>query len=243
MKAYLVAAGKFHDIDFARLELLKLLAELPHIRTNVAHDYSDIETICGSQILISYTCDVVPTPAQTEGLKRFLEGGGKWLALHGTNSILRFGDDGIVDCPNEAPAFMDLLGTAFAAHPPIEPYKVHVTRADHPLTAGLRDFNIEDELYLSRRTAEIDVLLHTVFHGACPEFRAKEWKEDQVPVLYLRKVGKGAVLYLTLGHCRGHYDLQPIRNFNPHPQRCAWNYPIYYELLRRALRWSQTSEM
>ena len=28
---HLVAAGKYHDIDFARLELLKLLAEHEHI--------------------------------------------------------------------------------------------------------------------------------------------------------------------------------------------------------------------
>src|SRR3546814_8303082 len=35
VKAHLVAAGKYHDIDFARLELLKLLAEHPEIRTSV----------------------------------------------------------------------------------------------------------------------------------------------------------------------------------------------------------------
>ena len=31
----LVAGGKYHDIDFARLELLKLLAEDERIRTRV----------------------------------------------------------------------------------------------------------------------------------------------------------------------------------------------------------------
>jgi hypothetical protein len=50
-------------------------------------------------------------------------------------------------------------------------------------------------------------------------------------------VGQGAILYLTLGHCRGHYDLQPVSAFWPHPQRCAWNYPVLYELLRRAIGW------
>ena len=29
--AHVVAAGKYHDIDYARLELLKLLAEHPNI--------------------------------------------------------------------------------------------------------------------------------------------------------------------------------------------------------------------
>jgi uncharacterized protein len=33
--AHFVAVGKYHDVDFARLELLKLLAEHPQIRTTV----------------------------------------------------------------------------------------------------------------------------------------------------------------------------------------------------------------
>lgn len=237
MRAHLIAAGKYHDIDFARLELLKLLAEHAEIRTSVSSDYADTDRIEAARLLISYTCDLVPTPEQTGVLRRFLEAGGRWLALHGTNSLLRFGDDGICDTPNDAPEFMELLGTRFAGHPPIAPYKVFVTRDDHEMTRGLRDFRVEDELYLSHRTAEIDVLLHTGFTGRCDEFRDAEWDVDDMPVLYERKIGKGAVMYLTLGHCRGHYDLRPVADFWPHPQRCAWNYPVYYELLRRAIRW------
>ncbi|WP_439533159.1 ThuA domain-containing protein [Polymorphobacter sp.] len=239
MKAHLIAAGRFHDIDFARLELLKLLAEHAEIRTSVASDYADTDSLTAADLLITYTCDLVPNPEQTKALQQFLARGGRWLALHGTNSILRFGADGVVDCADEAPEFMALLGTRFGAHPPIAPFKVHVTRADHPLTEGLKDFRIEDELYLTRRTADIDVLLHTRFTGQCPEFRDADWDEAEVPVLYERKVGAGAILYLTLGHCRGHYDLQPVAPFWPHPQRCSWNYPVFTQLLRRAILWGQ----
>lgn len=239
MKAHLIAAGRFHDIDFARLELLKLLAEHADIRTSVSSDYADTQRLAAADLLITYTCDLVPTPAETEVLTAFLERGGRWLALHGTNSILRFGADNIVDCPDEAPAFMALLGSRFTAHPPIAPFKVQVTRGDHALTKGLRDFRIEDELFLLRRTNDLDVLLHTSFTGHCPEFRDADWNEAEVPVLYERKVGAGAILYLALGHCRGHYDLQPVAPFWPHPQRCSWNYPVFYELLRRGIRWGQ----
>lgn len=170
-------------------------------------------------------------------LAGWLERGGRWLALHGTNSILRFMEDGTVATPDEAPEFMQLLGTQFAGHPPIDRYKVRVTRGDHAMTAGLRDFQVIDELYLTRQTAQIDVLLHTAFTGTCPEFGDHHWDEAQVPVMYERRIGNGAVLYLTLGHCRGHYDLQPLAGFYPHPERCAWNYPVFYELLRRGIRW------
>ena len=39
IKAYLVAGGKYHDIDYARLEILKILGEDERIRTRVAEDY------------------------------------------------------------------------------------------------------------------------------------------------------------------------------------------------------------
>ena len=62
---YLVAGGKYHNIDHARLEMLKLLAEQPRIKVLVGADYSDIDAICASDFLITYTCDVVPDAAQT----------------------------------------------------------------------------------------------------------------------------------------------------------------------------------
>lgn len=237
MQVHLVAAGKYHDIDFARLELLKLLAEHGEIRTSVSSDYADTARLAAADLLISYTCDLVPDAEQTRALAEWVERGGRWLALHGTNSLLRFAADGKVDCPDENPDFMALLGTRFTAHPPIEPFKVEVTRGDHRMTKGLRDFAIDDELYLTRRTGDIDVLLHTRFTGRCPEFRDEHWDESEVPVLYERRVGHGLILYLTLGHCRGHYDLRPLAGFWPHPQRCGWNYPVFYELLRRGICW------
>jgi type 1 glutamine amidotransferase len=237
MRVHLIASGKFHDIDFARLELLTLLAEHAEIRTSVSADYADVDSLAMADLLITYTCDVIPDAAQTDALRRWLEAGGRWLALHGTNAALRFADDGKVDCPDDNPDFTALAGSRFGGHPPIAPFKVSVTRSDHPMTAGLRDFRIEDELYLIHRTAVLDVLLHTSFTGTCPEFREESWDDPQVPVLYEHCIGQGQILYLTLGHCRGHYDLQPVASYWPHPQRCAWNYPVFYELLRRGIRW------
>jgi hypothetical protein len=235
---YFVASGKYHDIDFARLELLKLLAEHDNIRTTVAPDYSDIEAICASDFLMTYTCDVVATPEQTARLKDYVASGGKWLALHGTNSILRFLEDGRVDAPNEAPEFMELLGTQFVAHPPIGPFKVEVVDDTHALTQGMTDFEVIDELYLSRTDADIKTLMQTRFTGEATGFVEDKWEDAVVPITYLRDVGKGQVFYCTLGHCRGHYDVTVMTPFYPHTERCAWNYPIYYELLRRSIKWA-----
>ena len=242
MQVHLVAAGKYHDIDFARLELLKLLSEIPEIRTTVAIDYGDLDRVADCSLLITYTCDVVPTDEEVAGLTEFLERGGRWLALHGTNSVIRFGENGSAVTPDVAPDFMALLGTRFVGHPPIEPFKVRIS-GDHPLTAGMRDFSTLDELYLSERTASIEVLMHSAFGGgACPDFADSDHSTQDVPILYLRQVGDGAILYCTLGHCRGHYDLRPLSNFWPHVQRCSWDYPEFAEILRRGIRWGMARQ-
>ena len=72
--AYLICGGKYHDNDFARLELLKLLHGHEQIRVKVGNDFSDIEGIKNSDCLITYTCDVVPTEEEQLGLKSFLDG-------------------------------------------------------------------------------------------------------------------------------------------------------------------------
>lgn len=234
---HLIAAGKYHDIDFARLELLKLLAELPHLRTSVAMNFSDLERLSECALLITYTCDLMPEGEEVEALRTFLERGGRWLALHGTNSILKFDASGKVTTPDEAPEMMALLGTRFIGHPPIAPMKVRVVRK-HPLTDGLRDFSTIDELYLCEVTSEIEILLESRFEGGeCPDFAVATLPAQDVPVLYIRNLGAGAVLYCSLGHCRGHYDLRPLAPFWPHPQRCSWEYPVFLEILRRAIRW------
>src|SRR3990167_11432602 len=90
----LVAAGNYHDIDFARLELLKLLGENQRIRVRVFEDYRDLEAISAADFLLTYTCEVIPSLEQQIALRQWLEQGGRWYALHGTNSILRFLDNG-----------------------------------------------------------------------------------------------------------------------------------------------------
>lgn len=56
--------------------------------------------------------------------------------------------------------------------------------------------------------------------------------------MYRKTVGQGAVLYLTLGHCRGHYDMRPLMDYYPQVERGAWELPVFHELLRRSLRWA-----
>ncbi|MEX3785775.1 ThuA domain-containing protein [Paraburkholderia sp. BR14374] len=238
-----VAAGKFHDIDFARLEILKLLAEDERIRVRVFEDYSNLEAIRAADFLVTYTCDVVPSLDQQEALRAWVEGGGRWFALHGTASILRFLSTGEVDSPKLAPHFMETLGSQFISHPPIGPYLVEVADSEDPMTQGLEPFEVSDELYLSDVHAELHVLLDTSFEGEATGFARRDWTAARHPVLYRRPLGEGSVLYFTLGHCRGHYDMQPLVEYWPEVQKCAWDVPVFYEILKRGIAWGRGDQV
>ncbi|WP_101758037.1 ThuA domain-containing protein [Oceanicoccus sp. KOV_DT_Chl] len=245
LDVYLVAGGKYHNIDHARVEILKLLAEQPRIKVKVGADYSDIDTICESDIIITYTCDVLPSDEETTRLCEFIRSGKKWFALHGTNSILRFlePDDGgefKVDCPEENIAFMEMLGSQFMSHPPIHEYEVVATEPDHPLVKDIPPFKVDDELYLCKFHGEHHTLMHTHWSDHVVNFVRDDWKKDTdiQPVLYIHPYGEGQVLYFTLGHCRGKYDMQPLIEEYPVPEEGAWQTEEFYEVLRRGIVWA-----
>jgi hypothetical protein len=237
----LVAGGKYHDIDFARLELLTLLAEDANVRVRVFEDFEATDAIAAADFLVSYTCDVVPSDLAQEALGEWVARGGRWHALHGTNSVLRFGADGKVETPPLAPRFMDILGSQFMAHPPIAPYRVDVADPAHPLVAGIEPFDVEDEQYLVAQLADLHILLDTAFEGETPDFARGHWPAQRHPVLYLRTLGQGAVLYNTLGHCRGHHDLRPLVRWWPSVDRGAWALPVFRTLLRRGIDWAKAA--
>jgi len=236
VKVYLVAAGDYHDIDFARLEVLKLLGENEKIRVSVAQNYRDLDAINAADFLVTYTCNVVPSQAEQQALRDYVSGGRRWFALHGTNSILKFLADGRVDSPEIAPVLMQTLGTQFIAHPPIQPFKVRVADRNHELVKGIGEFETDDELYLSRIHGKLHMLLDTQYNGPAKGFVEEQWNDDAPrPVYYIHKVGNGEVLYLNLGHCRGYYDMQPLMDRYPRIERGSWQLPQYYELLRRGI--------
>ena len=239
INVFFVCAGKYHDIDFARLEILKLLSAHDNIRTTVADDYSNIEAIENADFLISYTCEVIPTPDQQIALRDYISRGGRWIALHGTNSILKFLGDGRVACPDEAPLFMELLGSQFAAHPPLQDFNVTISDPNHELTRNLAPFTVNDEIYLIKNTGDIHCLLETRWTGTVKEFEDSDWTKDAPrPVMYLNNFGEGQILYLTLGHCRGKYDMQPLIDEYFRVERCSWESPVFYDLLARSILWA-----
>jgi uncharacterized protein len=180
VEALLIVGGRLHDFDFARLELLKLLADHPRVRVGVAADYRDVEALARSRFLVSYTCDVRPSEPEQAALGRFA------------------------------------------------------------LVAGIGAFDTDDELYLSEYhdSERLIPLLDTSYRGTAGGFVESDWSAGGRLVSYVRPLGRGAVLYNTLGHCRGHWDMRPVMDWYARVERCSWELPQYHELLGRGVRWA-----
>lgn len=237
-RGMLVVGGKFHDMEYARRELLAMLGADDRITVRAFEDYDRHDLLADCDFLVSYTCDVAPSVEGQRAIRDFVARGGRWLALHGTNSLLAFLDTGKVSAPRIAPHFMETLGTTFVAHPPILPYLVEVARADDPLIEGIEPFEVTDELYLMEKHADLDVLLDTEFDGRADGFEENVWAKARHPVLYRRLLGAGEVVYFTLGHCRGHYDMRPILDRWPTIDRGSWELPEFRTIVGRGIAWA-----
>ncbi|WP_448585227.1 ThuA domain-containing protein [Thermaurantiacus sp.] len=241
IEGHLVVGGASHDFDRVRLELLGLAARDPRIRLRVSagfEEFLDGGEVAPPRVLLSYTCNVAPSEAARARLQRFLAGGGRWFALHATNSLFEWRPDGVA-CRGLEDPFLALIGSAFQAHPPLGPFLVEPVGV-HPLTAGIGPFEVTDELYLSDVAGDVEVLLAARFCGHAAGFVRSDWTQgpELRPLMTLRRVGDGALLHLALGHCRGVYDAPHRAPVLPAREEGPWEVPAFRALVARGLAWA-----
>lgn len=115
------------------------------------------------------------TPEQERGVFDFVRSGKGLLGIHGTGWWI--GGEAI-----------DLLGGHANWHPPGLEFEVHVEDADHPITRGLADFRVRDEIYMSAWDPSIHVLATAT------------WADRKHPMAWTHRYGNGRVFFTTLGH-------------------------------------------
>ena len=216
-----------HDFDFARLRLGQALYDADNIRTDSFNNYDDAEAIAGADLLVTYTSQVPVGDEQCEAIRDFLERGGRWFAIHASNSV------------KDNPHLPGILGSKFITHPTYRHFNVAVTQPQHPLLKGIEPFELDDEIYVIEHSDDIDVLLETHWGGEALGGRTVE--DGRRPLMYHRQAGEGGVLYLALGHCNRPYDSPRAGELKP-DLRGPWDLPVYKELIRRGVAWAARRE-
>jgi Uncharacterized protein conserved in bacteria len=115
------------------------------------------------------------TPAE---FKTYIENGGGFLSLHAGNTA-KVGE-----------AYADLVGNYFLSHPPRCSIQVEMSDKNHPITAGVPDFEIRDEHYNIALTCDdANVFCKTI----------SETGGEQIGG-YTKELGSGRICVLTPGH-------------------------------------------
>lgn len=265
IRAHLITGGyppgqpAGHDMDYARLRLLQMLQDQENVRASVANDFTDIgKWLPDCRLLVTYVAGPFPNDEQNDVIRIWLQGGGRWLALHGTSggkaARLPQGNGRKMVKGNHHAT----LGSFFLNHPPVRKFDVKVTEG-HPLTRDLpASFEVMDELYLIEiQDPAIEVLLTTELKEdpSPPGFGFHYDKDTSLQpdgktrVLgYLHQVGDGGVAYFALGHCHS-----PASNSQPFVDtsvtadgktpllfRGSWQTQPFEQLLKNAINWGST---
>lgn len=106
--------------------------------------------------------------------------------------------------PNGEPQVTDVVGYQHDQEVPVT-----IVAKDHPITAGLSDFTIHDEIYWGFRVGKDVAPLLSTTH-----------EKSGKPLAWTRQQGKSRLVYLQLGH-----------------DHRAWENPNYPELVARSIRW------
>ena len=256
-RAHLIAGGfppgsnAGHDHDYARLRLLRLLAE-QNVAASVGNDFADVEKwLPVSQLLVTYVAGPYPNATQCRAIQPWLESGGHWLGLHGTSGGRAERVEGFRQRRTVKTEHHALLGSFFLTHPPICKFRVDVT--EHPLTRGVgTSFEVEDEPYFIelQDPGSTRILLTAEFGpGAVSPSIGTLYASDtsllpdgKTRVLgYTRDVGRGGVTYFALGHCHNPSTRAgrpaDASDTTPPTIRCAWESDAFITLLRNAIGW------
>jgi uncharacterized protein len=88
-----------------------------------------------------------------------------------------------------------MVGGHFVAHPEYH-INVQIVNKEHPITKGLNNFEVKDEHYYMLLDPAIEVLATSYYEPYPPEVT----KAVYMPIVWIKKYGKGRVFYSSLGH-------------------------------------------
>lgn len=121
------------------------------------------------------------TSEQEDGLFQFVSSGKGLVGIHGTAWWI-------------GGRAVDLIGGAANWHPLGDTFTVNIEDSAHPITQGVGDFEVEDEIYMSAYDPYIHILA------------SAEWSEKQHPMAWTKSYGDGRVFYTSLGHGPGTFE-------------------------------------
>jgi len=134
-----------------------------------------------------YSAKMPELPAQAqENLLNFVKGGKGFFVQHlASASFPKWEEFGKL-CGRKW-----VMGTS--GHGPRAVFKANIADKQHPITAGLSDFDVDDELYAKLQGNEKIQVLVTA---------DSDWSKATEPLVFIQNYGQGRVVHNAFGHDR-----------------------------------------
>lgn len=205
-----VGGGHWHDTLQTAAVLRRCLESSDRFHVTYTENTATLMQLKPYNIILLNGMLASIEPKEEQSLLAAVRAGKPLLVLHAASASFRRPPPAKPNDPvAEHPEFYRMLGGYVQRHPPFGPFRVRVIAPRHPVTQGVADFEIEDELFLFRNLeADNEVLLETDFEGA------------KQPLAWTRTWGSGKVLHIALGH----------------DSKAATN-PAFQRLLMQGLAW------
>lgn len=168
----------FHNLP-EHWALLADILRAANLRARViSDDLSDLNApnLARFDVLLNFSTDLEAGEEQIQALLAAVAGGVGYIGLHAATATFRSSEP-----------YARMMGSRFHRHPPIKSFTVERLVSDHPVTAGIDAFTVEDELYHLTDVAD--------------DIRVLASAEEQ-PMVYVRQYGAGRVCYIAPGHDR-----------------------------------------
>lgn len=172
----LVGGAPYHDQPEHRETLSEFIgAKFSLIMTDDL-DVLSPDGLSEYEVFVNYTTFVKPSEDQVSALLEAVKGGKGFVGIHGATATFW-----------NSPAYLDMIGGKFIVHDPNKEFVVSAKKAvvPHPITTGIEDFKIQDELYI----IEGDITQWEILARA-----------EGHPILFNKKYGKGRIHNNALGH-------------------------------------------
>ncbi|WP_306207503.1 ThuA domain-containing protein [Actinoplanes sp. RD1] len=169
------------------------------VRTAESLDaYDDAAALAEADLIVHCWTNGGLTERQEHNLVDRVRAGAGLAGWHG--GILAFG--------YEAPQYQFMVGGRFVCHPGgFVDYDVTVS-ADHPIVRDITEFSVHTEQYFCHVDPTLEVLATTTFTG---DHEAPETAGAVMPVVWVRRFGRGRVFVSTLGHSPADLTIPPTR--------------------------------
>jgi type 1 glutamine amidotransferase len=177
--------------------------------------YADPELMAGIDLVVQCVTMSTIEPEELRGLRRAVESGTGLAGWHG----------GIADSYRNSSDYLHLIGGQFACHPGKDPatiteetaennfiphrITIRPEAAEHPIVAGVQDFDLVTEQYWVLTDDYIDVLATTTQ-------QVRPWdpwqREVTSPAIWTRQWGRGRIFVATPGHSMDVLNHESVRS-------------------------------